>query len=134
MQPLLQFFYDWEASQPDAPFLRQPSGNTWKTISWKEAGQEARKIAAGLQRLGLQPGDHIGIISKNCYHWIIADLAIMMGRFVSVPFYPNLTARQLEEVIELGNVQALFVGKLDDWHAIKTGVPENLPQSGCIWP
>lgn len=127
MQSLLQFFYDWEASQPDAPFLRQPSGSTWKTISWSEAGQEARKIAAGLQRLGLKPGDHIGIISKNCYHWIIADLAIMMGRFVSVPFYPNLTARQLEEVIELGNIQALFVGKLDDWHAIKTGVPEDLP-------
>ncbi len=127
MKTILQFFYEWEAARPDAPFLRQPVGDDWKTISWREAGQEARKIAAGLQRLGLQPGDHVGMVSKNCYHWIVADLAIMMGRFVSVPFYPNLTARQLAEVIELGDVKALFVGKLDDWHTMREGVPEGLP-------
>ena len=127
MKTILQFFYEWEATRPDAPFLRQPAGDDWKTITWREAGQEARKIAAGLQGLGLQPGDHVGMVSKNCYHWIIADLAIMMGRFVSVPFYPNLTARQLAEVIELGDVKALFVGKLDDWHTMREGVPQGLP-------
>lgn len=127
MKTLLDFFYEWERTRPDAPFLRQPQGSSWSVITWREAGQEARKIAAGLQQLGLKPGDHVGLISKNCYHWIIADLAIMMGRFVSVPFYPNLTARQLAEVIQLGTIQALFVGKLDDWEAIQSGIDPALP-------
>lgn len=126
LKTLLDCFYEWEQSKPDAPFLRQPYGNEWKAISWAEAGQEARRIAAALIGIGLQPGDHVGILSKNCYHWILADLAIMMGGFVSAPFYPTLTPEQLREVLELSQVKALFVGKLDDWPTLQAGVPAGL--------
>ncbi len=84
-------------------------------------------MVAALRAMGLQSGAHIGIVSKNCYHWIIADLAIMMGGYVSVPFFPTLTAPQLAEVIELGDLQAIFVGKLDEWKKMKTGIPADLP-------
>ena len=49
--------------------------------------QQARTIAAGLLNQGYQPGDRIGLLSKNCAQWFIADLAIMMAGFVSVPIY-----------------------------------------------
>jgi len=127
LKTMLDDFYGWEAKQPDAPFLRQPYGETWKTITWAQAGREARQMVAALRAMGLQSGAHIGIVSKNCYHWIIADLAIMMGGYVSVPFFPTLTAPQLAEVIELGDLQAIFVGKLDDWAAMKAGIPADLP-------
>lgn len=126
LKTMLDYFYDWERSRPDAVFLRQPYGKTWKTISWAEAGLEARRIAAALQGLGLEPGDHVGIVSKNCYHWILADLAIMIGGFVSVPFYPTLTSAQLKQVLELSHAKALFVGKLDDWPAMREGVPPHI--------
>lgn len=127
LKTMLDDFYDWEAKQPDAPFLRQPYGDNWKTITWAQAGREARQMVAALRAMGLQSGAHIGIVSKNCYHWIIADLAIMMGGYVSVPFFPTLTAPQLAEVIELGDLQAIFVGKLDEWKKMKTGIPADLP-------
>lgn len=127
LKTMLDDFYDWEAKQPNAPFLRQPYGDAWKTITWAEAGREARQMVAALRAMGLQSGAHIGIVSKNCYHWIIADLAIMMGGYVSVPFFPTLTAPQLAEVIELGDLEAIFVGKLDEWTAMKAGIPAELP-------
>ena len=126
LKSILDYFYEWEEKKPDAVFLRQPFGDTWKNITWKEAGIEARKMAAALQGIGLKPGDHIGIVSKNCYHWILADLAIMMGGFVSVPFYPTLNATQLQQVLELSHSKALFVGKLDDWPSMRAGVPEQV--------
>jgi long-chain acyl-CoA synthetase len=127
LRSAVELFYQWEATKPDAPFLQQPFGEEWKTISWGEAGQIARKVAAALRKMGYQPGDHIGMVSKNCYHWVLADLAMMIGGYVSVPFYPTLSASQLEEVIRLGDIKAIFVGKLDNWELMKEGVPADIP-------
>lgn len=109
----IEKFYHWEKTNPDKTFLRQPTGDSWNELSFLDAGKQARKMVAALQKLGLQKGDHIGILSKNCYHWILADLAIMMGGFVSVPFYASLHKEQLRNIIELGNLKAIFIGKLD---------------------
>lgn len=127
LQSSLERFYHWEKAKTNEVFLRQPYGNIWKTITFAEAGQEARKMVNALQAKGLQKGDHIGILSKNCYHWILADLAIMMGGFVSVPFYASLPAQQLETVIEKSDIKLLFVGKLDEWENKKQGVSDDLP-------
>ena len=126
VQTILTYFYQWEEEKANEVFLRQPSGNTWQEFTWKEVGQEARKMCAALQGLGYQKGDHIGIFSKNCYHWFIADIALMMGGYVSTPFYPNLNADQLREVLRLSHTKALFVGKLDDWDGAKTGIPDDM--------
>ncbi|MFM7092022.1 MAG: AMP-binding protein [Bacteroidota bacterium] len=124
---LLEYFYEWEELKPNHIFLRQPEGNKWKDLSWREVGNQARKIAAALLDMGLVPGENVGILSKNCCHWIITDLAIMMSGLISVPFYPNQTADQLAEVIEAGKIKLLFVGKLEDWENQQKGVPANLP-------
>ncbi len=124
--PFLSSFYRWEEERPDAIFLRQPFGDSWLEISYAEAGQIVRRMCAAMQSLGLQEGDHVGILSKNCYHWILADLAIMMGKFVSVPFYASLPKQQLAEVIELSDIKLLFVGKLDSWGDRETAISEDL--------
>ncbi|MEM6965651.1 MAG: AMP-binding protein [Bacteroidota bacterium] len=112
---LPEYFYHWVKTKPNFPFLRQPKDDHWKIITYQQAYDEAAKMATALQGLGLQKGDHIAIYSKNCYHWILADMAIMMGGYVSIPLYHNLSARQLKEVLRLSHTKAIFVGKLDQW-------------------
>ena len=120
-------FYDWEEKFNDKPFLRQPFGNSWEEYTWGETGQLARRLATGLKSLGLKKGSHIGLISKNCREWIIADLAIIMAGYVSVPFFPNLKSTEIKSLIEFGEVSALFVGKLENWEEMKNGVDKDLP-------
>ncbi|MCB0571845.1 MAG: AMP-binding protein [Phaeodactylibacter sp.] len=127
LKTITAHFYHWEKTTPDAVFLRQPFGNRWEETTWQEAGQTARRLATGLRSLGLPDGANIGIVSKNCREWIIADLAIMMGGYVSVPFFPTLRADQIRQVLGLGDVQALFVGKLEDWEDMQHGIPETMP-------
>ena len=124
---IISYFYHWEKTTPDATYLRQPFGDKWEESTWAEVGKTARQLAAGLHSLGLPGGAHIGIVSKNCREWIIADLAIMMGGFVSAPFYPTLRSDQIRQVLELGDVQALFVGKLENWDDMQHGIPEEMP-------
>ena len=120
-------FYDWEEKFKDKPFLRQPFGDSWEEYTWGETGQLARRLATGLKSLGLKKGSHIGLVSKNCREWIIADLAIIMAGYVSVPFFPNLKSTEIKSLIEFGEVSALFVGKLENWEEMKNGVDKDLP-------
>ena len=121
--PIISKFYHWEKTTPDKTYLRQPYGNTWKEYSWKETGLQARKMATALIEMGYDKSTPIGIVSKNCAHWLIADLAIIMSNNYSVPFYPNLTAQQLEHVLEHSYTKVLFVGKLDNWDEMREGIP-----------
>ena len=120
---VIERFYHWEKTTPNKVFLRQPKGDTWKTITYAQAGQEVRKMTTALRQLGLKPGDHIGIYSKNCYHWILSDLAILMGGYVSVPLYASLPKDQLADVIKLGDLNAIFLGKLDSWGDKSAAIP-----------
>ena len=112
-------FYDWEKNFPNQPFLKQPFGDTWETYTWAETGKMARKVASALKSLNLPKGAHVGLLSKNCREWVIADIAIVMCGYVSVPFFANLTSEQLGEVLALGDVKALFVGKVEGWEITK---------------
>ncbi|MFT6044558.1 MAG: long-chain acyl-CoA synthetase [Arenicella sp.] len=124
---VIEYFYKWEVETPDKEFLRQPFGDQWTIVTYREAGQEARKIASELKAKGLETGDHIGIYSKNCMHWVLADLAIMMAGLVSVPYYASLPRDQLKEVIELSDIKALFIGRLDKWGDRDQAISGDLP-------
>ena len=120
-------FYEWERKLKDKPFLRQPFGDKWEEYTWGETGQMARKLATGLKTIGLPPKSHIGLMSKNCREWIIADLAIYMAGYVSVPFFPTLNSKELQSLLHFGDVSALFMGKVNAWDEIKNGIPDDMP-------
>jgi long-chain acyl-CoA synthetase len=119
-------FSEWVSKKPDTTFLKQPYNGKWYEYSWKETDNQVRRMAAYLQTLGLQPGDKVAIISKNCAHWIMSDLAIMAAGYVSVPLYPTITADTIRYVMEHSEAKACFVGKLDDWSKQKSGMPEGV--------
>ncbi len=127
---VLQKFLEWEQKNPNRLLFRQPVDGKYITWTFKEAGNEIRRITAGFQSLGLQPGDHIAILSKNCAHWIMADLAIMMGGFVSIPIYPTLTAQGIRPILEHSGAKAIMVGKLDDYENQIKGIPEGIQRLG----
>ncbi|MEL6843599.1 MAG: AMP-binding protein, partial [Bacteroidota bacterium] len=122
----LDYFYQWESTKPDEVYLKQPWQGKWTHYTWREVGDQARRMAAALRAMDMPQGSKIGMISKNCAHWIICDLAIKMSGHVSVPFYPNLTADQLGQLMEHSESQVLFVGKLDSVEAVYEGVPEGI--------
>lgn len=124
----LDVFYEREARHPRQRFLVQPiGGGQVETLSWADVGHQARCAAHWLRARELPPGSHIALISKNCAHWIIADLAIWMAGHVSVPLYPNLTAESVAQVLTHSESVLAFIGKLDDWAGMSQGVPAGLP-------
>ncbi len=122
----LEKLYHWEKNTPNNIYLHQPINGIYQEYSWLQVGIEVRKMAAYLASLQLPKESKIGILSKNCAHWIIADLAIMMAGYVSVPLYPNLSADSINQILLHSDTKVLFVGKLDHFEAIKPGIPSNI--------
>nr|WP_294906227.1 AMP-binding protein [uncultured Lacibacter sp.] len=123
-------FLKHEQEHPQTVFLRQPFNGVWKEWTRQQAGDECRRMAAALHALNLPAGSHVAILSKNCAHWLMADLAIMMAGCVSIPIYPTLTAASIQPILEHSNSKAIFIGKLDDFASQEAGIPSHLTRIG----
>lgn len=123
----LDMVYHWETTKANSLYLTQPIGNG-KVVeyTWGRAVDEARRMASYLKSLNLPEKSRIGLMSKNCAHWIMTDWAIWMAGHVSVPLYPTLNADTVNYVLNHAECDVLFVGKLDDWDLMKPGVPESV--------
>ena len=94
----LEMLYKWENDKSDDIYLSQPINGKWYSWTWNDFALQVRKMAAYIKTLDLQPKSKIAILSKNCAHWKMADMAIMMSGHVSVPLYPNLSADTLKNI------------------------------------
>ena len=135
----LQRLYHWETTAPHRVCFTQPFGQgVVKHFTWSEVAKEVRCMASYLQSLGYPPGSRIAIWGKNTAHWIMADWAIWMAGHVSVPLYPTLAIKTVRQILEHSGACLMFVGKLDDADAMRTGVPAHLPcinlPLGPQWP
>ena len=126
---ILDAIYEHEASQPDKIFLTQPvGGGQVVDITWGQTLDQARRMAAQLQSRGLA-GCQIAILSKNCAHFFIAELAIWMAGGTTVAIFPTESAQTIRYVLDHSDAKLLFVGKLDHWEQQAQGVPTAMP---CI--
>ena len=112
----------WVDIQGDRIYLKQPINGQYKEFSWRDVQTQMHQIAGALRHLGLQPGDKVAVLSKNCAEWFITDLALMHGGYISVPIYPTANADTIQYVLEHSGAKAIFVGKLDYWKDQEQGV------------
>ena len=97
--------------------------------TWAQTLDQSRRMAAYLQSLGLPRAARIAILSKNCAHFFMTELAIWMAGYTTVAIFPTEHADTIKYVLEHSEASLLFVGKLDEWHKQSPGVPPPLP---CI--
>ena len=123
----LDMVYHWESAKANSLYMTQPIGDgKVEEYTWARAVGEARRMASYLKSLDLPEKSRVGLISKNCANWIMADWAIWMAGHVSVPLYPTLNADTVNYVLNHAECDVLFVGKLDDWDMMKPGVPDSV--------
>ena len=127
---MLDFAYRHEAERPNQVYLTQPiGGGQVVDYTWAQVMDQSRRMAAHLQSRGFPRGARVAILSKNCAHFIMAELAIWMAGYTTVAIFPTETAETVGYVLRHSEASLLFVGKLDTWPQQQPGVPAGLP---CI--
>ncbi|MDA9503388.1 long-chain fatty acid--CoA ligase [Bradyrhizobium sp. CCBAU 11386] len=93
------------------PAFRHKDLGIWQTWTWAQVAEIVRSYAAGLNRLGLQPGDKIAVVGSNRpkLYWTI--MAAQALRAIPVPVYSDAVADELAFV--LAHAEVKFVAAQD---------------------
>ncbi|MBI2516321.1 MAG: AMP-binding protein [Opitutae bacterium] len=77
--------------------------------TYAELGARVDRLAASLLRLGLNPGDRLGIWSPNCAEWVLTQFAAAKAGIILVTINPAYQLRELEFVLKHVGCRALVL-------------------------
>jgi len=105
---LARMFYDRVAATPDTEAYRYPMGEEWESVTWAQAMEAVKTIAAGLIALGIEPEDRVSIASTTRYKWLLCDLAIICAGAATTTIYPTTRAEDVAYVLDDSGSRIVF--------------------------
>lgn len=105
-------FLDRVEQSANREAFRFPRGEAWESVTWRQAGDRVRRLAAGLLALGLEPEQRVGIASSTRYEWILADLAVMCAGGATTTVYPSTGGEDTAYIV--GDSECRIVFAEDD--------------------
>jgi long-chain acyl-CoA synthetase len=106
--------------------IRFPRDGTWHEWSFAELGTGVRELARGLAALGLQPGDHVGLLGETRPEWTLTDAALLAAGCVVVPVYQTNSPEECRYVLDHSGARAVIVentAQLEKIEAIRDRLP-----------
>ena len=79
-----------------------------RSVSFGEAFELSKRLAARLGTLGLQRGEHVAIVGENSPEWAISYFAVVWAGAVAVPLDSRATERNLKQVLGLSDSRFLI--------------------------
>jgi long-chain acyl-CoA synthetase len=114
------------AEAGDAPAFSNEAGDGWQTLTWAQARQQVRELAAGFAALGLAPGERVALMLPNRTEHVLADLAAVHAGGLGVTIYATLAPEQIAFVA--GDCDARIAvldgaGELARWQPVLAQLP-----------
>ena len=97
------------SSDPTLVAMRQKDFGIWQEITWSDFEEIMHAIAAGLIELGMEDGEHIGILSENRREWVLAQFGINAAGGVVTGMYPTSPAPEIGHLAGSSDTTMLFI-------------------------
>ena len=81
----------------------------WRSYSTLDVKTIVDKLSLAFIKLGIEPGDNIGLISRNRVEWNFIDLSVLQVCAVLVPLYPNNSEDNYLCIFDDANIKFVFV-------------------------
>ncbi|MPZ25868.1 MAG: AMP-binding protein [Micromonosporaceae bacterium] len=94
-----EMFFKRVEATPDKRAFGYPGGSGPVWVSWREVGDRASAIAAGLRDLGVGPEDRVAIMANTRLDWVLADLGIMCAGAATTTVYPTTEAEDATYIV-----------------------------------
>src|SRR3990167_7807939 len=94
--------------------------DAWRDITWREMLGEVARWQAALAGLGLQRGDRVAIMLRNCPCWVMFDQAAMSLGLVIVPLYTVDRPDNIAYIVNDADVKVLLFENAEQWQALRT--------------
>lgn len=87
----------------------------WVDSTWNEVATEVGRWQQALMKEGLEPGDRVGIILRNCREWVVFDQACSGLRLITVPLYTDDRPDNIAYIVREAGVKLLVVEGRLQW-------------------
>ncbi len=91
----------------------------WRRLSTQDVADTVQKAALGLLKLGLNPGDRVGIVADPSPFWLMMDLAVLSAGGITVPMFANIAPENLEYEIKDSGMRYLMVGSREQLDTLR---------------
>ncbi len=91
----------------------------WRSYSWAGLGLEVTRWKSAFSREGLDVGDRVAIMARNCKEWIIAEQAAMALELIVVPIFPHDTPDNVAYIVEDATVTTLVIEDEATWQRVR---------------
>src|ERR1035437_111464 len=81
----------------------------WREFSIQEYVELTNNISFGMMKLGVKPGDKVGIVSGNRPEWNMLDFAAMQIGAISVPIYPTISQDDYRHILNHAEMKMIFI-------------------------
>ena len=105
---------------PDKLAYRYFRQNAWRDLSWRQVQAEVARWQSALSGLGLQRGDRVAIMLRNCPVWVMFDQAAMSLGLVTVPLYTVDRPDNVAYIVNDAEVKVLLFETAEQWQALNT--------------
>ena len=79
---------------------KDQSKGEWVDVSYPELGEIAKEVTLGLQELGIDRGDKVGILANTRPEWTYADFGILATGATVVPIYQTNSPEECHYVLD----------------------------------
>ena len=100
----------------NAIYYKNNELKTWVGISWTHFGENIQNLSKALLHFGIKEQQNVAIFAENMPEWIVADIAIMSIRAVTVPIYATNSKNEVEYIINDAEINLLFVGNQEEYN------------------
>lgn len=97
-----------------------PQTGAWKEMAWADAARHAARWQVALSQLGLQPGDRVALMLRNCVEWVLFDQAALGIGLVTVPIYTNDRADNIAYILKDSGARVLLIEGEDQWQELES--------------
>ncbi len=91
------------ADEPDQP------AESWGSITYREMASRAKAMAAGLDALGVQPGERVAMLSHNSARLLTALFGVSGSGRILVPINFRLVAEEVKYIVAHSGARVLLV-------------------------
>ena len=125
LDTLPAFVNHWAEECPDQVWLRDLNEDGSTDYTWKDASQRINAVAAILEERFGQDAKMV-VLSENCAHWCMADLAVIASGNVTVGLFTTLPRATAKYILDFTDTKVIFVGKTSNWDAVSKVLPEGV--------
>ncbi|PLW82327.1 AMP-binding protein [Kineobactrum sediminis] len=113
----------WAQHCPDKVWLKDllPEGS--RDITWGDAAADIAAMAAMLEH-HFGHGERMVLLSRNCAHWFLADLAIISSGNITVSMFTTLPASTARYILDFTGASVVVVGETSNWAGVREVLPE----------